>query len=142
MKKRFTVIFASALALVGLMLASCIIESERPVIRGPWVRPSGGGPITGWIPIETTGFVGQPISANIWLDDTGTIRYVRLDISSETQSYVGALPGTIIPMILHTNSFNFPNTIVSGATQTALRLTNAAREAFIERGIPEGEVGF
>ena len=141
MRKKCAVIAVVMLALAGLTLASCIIESERPVIRGPWVNQQNA-PITGWVDVETVGYVGGRIFVNLWLDAEGVIRVVEFDISSETQSYVAPLPGTITPMILLTNSFNFPNTIVSGATGTALRLTNAVRDAFVERGVAEADVGF
>ena len=141
MKKRFAVIAVVALTLTGLTFMSCIIESERPVIRGPWVNQQNV-PITGWVEVQTIGYVGGQIFVDLYLDENGIIRFVEFDISSDTQSYVGPLPDAITPMILLTNSFNFPNTIVSGATGTALRLTNAVREEFVRLGVPEAAVGF
>jgi len=141
MRKKCAVIAVVMLALAGLTLASCIIESERPVIRGPWVNQQNA-PITGWVDVETVGYVGRPIFVSLWLNEEGIIRGVTFDISADTQRYVGPLPEAVTPMILLTNSFNFPNTIVSGATGTALRLTNAVREEFIRRGVAEADVGF
>ena len=145
MKKRFTLMAVVAVfALTGLTLVSCIIESERPVIRGPWYdqRVTPNIPITGFIDVETRGYMGGQIFVHLWLNEYGRIGSVEFDLSADTQRYVAALPGAVTPMILLTNSFNFPNTIVSGATGTALRLTNAVREEFVRRGVNEADVGF
>jgi len=117
------------------------MESERPVIRGPWLDRQGA-PITGWVDVETRGYMGGSISVNIWLDESGYIRAVDFDISADTERFVAPLPGAVTPMILLTNSFNFPNTIVSGATGTASRLTTAVRDAFIDLDVDEAEIGF
>jgi len=140
-KKRFAVIAVVALALVCLAFASCIIESERPVIRGPWLNQQGA-PITGFIDVQTRGYMGGQIFVNLWLNEYGRIGSVEFDISSDTQRFVAPLPGAITPMILLTNSFNFPVTVVSGATGTAINLVNAVRDAFIELGVNEADVGF
>ena len=141
MKRRFTVVAGVAVALVWLLFTSCIVESERPIIRGPWLDDSNNH-ITGFIPVSATGYMGGSITVLLWLNDQGVIGWMEFDLRAETQRHVAPLPGAIQPIILHTNSFNFPVTIVSGATRTALILTNAVREAFIERGVAPEDVGF
>ena len=141
MKKNFSVMAVVLLALACVMFTACIIESERPVIRGPWLLP-GGAPITGVVYTQTPGYTGRPIFVTVLLDDSGIIRAVDIDVSNDTQRYVAGLPGTIKPMILLTNSFNFPITIVSGATGTAQRLVDAMREEFANLGIPIEQIGF
>ena len=144
MEKKYRISVIVALALVCLALVACIVESERPVIRGPWYANNDpaqlitGGPIR----ITATGHEGGEIAVYLVLDPTGRIIVVNFNLETETQSHVGPLPGTITPIILLTNSFNFPNTIVSGATVTAERLTNAVRREFIERGVLPNTVGF
>ena len=54
-KKRFVAIAVAALA--GLAFASCIIESERQVIRGAWLTQAGA-PVTGFVDVFTTGYMG------------------------------------------------------------------------------------
>ncbi|MCL2382572.1 MAG: hypothetical protein FWC64_13450 [Treponema sp.] len=141
MKKRFTVVAVAALALLSLAAVSCVIESERPVIRGPWIDQQGDY-ITGWVDVQTPGYMRRPISVQIWLNPSGRIGAVEFDLSSDTQSHVGPLPAAITPIILLTNSFNFPVSIVSGATGTALRLRNAVRDEFIDLGVDPDEIGF
>jgi len=144
MKRKYTISVIATLALVCLALAACIVESERPVIRGPWYANNDpaqlitGGPIR----ITATGHEGGEIAVYLVLDPTGRIIVVNFNLETETQSHVGPLPGTITPLILLTNSFNFPNTIVSGATVTARILTEAVRTEFIERGVAPDTIGF
>ena len=140
MKRKLKFGVIGALVLACLMLAACIIESERPAIRGPWLV--NDQPISGWIDLATAGYMGGNIFIALYLDEAGRIRWVDFDLSADTQSHVGPLPETITPIILLTNSFNFPNTIVSGATGTAQRLTDAVRAEFVRRGVPEAEIGF
>jgi len=148
MKRKCAISVIAVFALVCLALTACIVESERPVIRDPWIVntpnfPNYGEPITGGpIRITATGHEGREIAVYLVLDATGRIIVVNFNLETETQSHVGPLPGTITPIILLTNSFNFPNTIVSGATVTAERLTNAVRREFIERGVLPNTVGF
>jgi len=143
MKKRIT---AAALALAALIFASCVIESEAPEIRSAWIvndpdHENFGGRIDGFVDIAGPGWSGNYVYAELFLVD-GYIMFVSVDVSSQTQRFVSPLPGAIEPLILHTNSFNFPNTIVSGATRTAEYLTEAARAAFIREGVLPDTVGF
>ena len=148
MKRKITLSAVAALVLICLALAACIVESERPAIRGPWIvnhnpeAPNYGQPIVGVIPIPARGYMGGDIAVNLYLDGTGRIAHVWFNLESETQSHVAPLPGAIIPVIILTNSFNFPNAIVSGATATARILTEAVRTEFIERGVAPDTIGF
>jgi len=121
----------AVLVLVCLALSACIVESERPVIREhPWVNEQGNY-LYGVVVAGGPGFVaGGRISALLYFQE-GFIRYVRIDVSADTQSHVGTLPGVIVPIVRITNSFNFPDTIVSGATVTTQRLKNAVRNTLI-----------
>jgi len=136
----------AALVLTGLMFASCVIESEAPEIRSAWIvndpaHPDYPNRIDGFVDITGPGWSGRYVYAELFLVD-GHILSVRVDVSSQTQRFVSPLPGAIEPLIRHTNSFNFPNTIVSGATITAQSLTEAARAEFIRRGVLPDTVGF
>jgi len=143
MKKRVTV---AALALAALMFASCVIESEAPEIRSAWIvndpeHDDYPNRIDGFVDIAGPGWSGKYVYAELFLVN-GYIMFVSVDVSSQTQRFVSPLPGTIEPLIRHTNSFNFPNTIVSGATTTARYLTEAARAEFIRLGVLPDTIGF
>ena len=137
---RITVTFIAALALICLIFAACPIESQPPPEGDPWGYPDPfGGVIEGSAP----GF-GGPVRISITMAN-GFITTVEFDLRFETDMFVRGLPGLLRPMILQTNSFDFPDR-TGGATISTMAIKEAARRALSEYPngpqIPRGELGF
>jgi len=135
------VLLGTMATLISLIFAACYIENKVPAEKGePWGYPDS---FNGRIEGSAQGHSG-PVRVTITMTD-GIITIVDFDIRFETDAFAGRLPDLLRPIILRTNTFNFPDR-TAGATATSMAIKEAARRALSEYPngpkIPREELGF
>ena len=137
MRKKLAVVAVAVL--MCLMLAACFTEFELPPLNvsGGWGYPV---PFTGRVEGSGTGYVG---TVGVAIDlQNGFIIDVDFDLRAETAMFVRTLSDRLLPMILRTNSFNFPDR-TGGASYTNRGVKEAAREALLKiEGVTEADLDF
>ena len=128
MRKRFTVIIISALALVGLLFTACPTDPDLAIGGGAVGDPWGSPPFSG----ERQGFgqgYGGMVGVTITLVD-GFITAVDFNLDVETPHFVRVHPDRIRPIVLQTNSFDaVPVHIIAGASMTTVGIITAGNAA-------------
>jgi len=136
MRKKYAA--AAVAILMCLTLAACYIELEAPPLRGGWGYPDL---FTGTVYGSGRGYGAGGVRVTVDLE-YGFIVDVDFDLRSETAMFVRGLPDRLLPIILQSNSFNFPDT-VGGATVTNMGIKAAAREAMLKiPNVTEADLDF
>ena len=138
MKNKFTDVVIASLMLVCLVFSACFIEFEPPPPSGGWGYPDL---FTGTVDGTGRGYGAGGVSVNIDLVD-GFITDVDFDFTNETAMFVSTLADRLRPLILRSNSFNFPDA-TGGASVTNRGVKAAAREALLKiEGVTEADLDF
>jgi len=138
MKKRLRLVVIAAL--VCLIFAACFLEFEQPApgsVTGGWGSPAF---FTGRVDGSGPGYNGNVI---VTIDlVNGFITDVDFDLRTQTASFTRTLPNRLRPIILRTNSFNYPDA-TGGASLTNRGIKAAAREAMLKiEGVTEDDLDF
>jgi len=138
MKKKIIAITITGLTIVCLILAACSNENKASGTLNlhTWGEPPHTEAFSG----RGWGYYYDGVSMSFRLEN-GIIVEVEFDLSGESIGIVGHVPDRIRPLILDTNSFNFPPNVVAGATRTIEAIITIGTEALLTiDGVEEGDI--